>query len=124
MRRRRAASVEGRIGCVIWLAIVILIGYGLYKFVPVKVAASRFEDFMSDESSFGSIKSLQQIEKEILAKAQELKLPITKDNLKVVRSREYVIVEAHYEIVVSLFGGAYQYVWKFDPVAKRPTFAV
>lgn len=124
MRRTRAARGEAKIGCVIWLAVVVLLGYALYKIVPVKVAASRFEDFMNEEAGFGSIKTVQQIEKEILARARELQIPVTKDNLKVTRGREFLIVEAHYELVLEFFGGAYKYVWKFDPVAKRPTFAV
>ena len=33
-------------------------------------------------------------------------------------------IEAHYTIPVEFFGGAYKYVWKFDPVVSRPTFAV
>jgi hypothetical protein len=124
MRRSRAARGDGKIGCVIWIAILALLGYGLYKFVPVKVSASRFEDFMNEEASFGSIKTVGQIEKEILARAHELELPINKDNLKITKSRELIVVEAHYEVVISLFGGSYLYTWKFDPVARRPLFAV
>ena len=124
MRRSRAARGDGKIGCVIWMAILALLGYGLYKFVPVKVAASRFEDFMNEEASFGSIKTVPQIEKEILARARELGLPITKDNLKITKTRDSITVEAHYEMIVNLFGGSYLYTWKFDPVAKRPLFLV
>jgi hypothetical protein len=120
----RASRGAGKVGCVVWLAIVALIGYGLLKIVPVKVASSRFEDFLNEEAGFGSIKSVQQIQKEILAKARELQIPVNKDNLSVVRSREMMTVEAHYEMTLDFFGGAYKYVWKFDPVAKRPTFAV
>ena len=123
MRSRRAARGDGKIGCVIWLAIVAVLAYGLYEFVPVKVKASRFEDFLNEEASFGSIKSVQQIEKEILAKAQELRVPVTKENLSITRSRNSITVEAHYQIVINLFG-SYPYVWKFDPVVTRPLFAV
>ncbi len=120
----RGQRGKGSIGCVIWLAIVALIGYSLIKIVPVKIAASHFEDFMTEEAGFGSIKSPQQIEKEILAKAKELRIPVTRDNLSVTRAHEMMVVEAHYQIEVDFFGGAYKYVWKFDPVIRRPTFAV
>ena len=30
MRRSRAARGDGKIGCVIWIAILALLGYGLY----------------------------------------------------------------------------------------------
>jgi len=79
---------------------------------------------MQEQASFGSIKDVKFIEFEILRKAQELQIPVTKDNLKVTRSREALTVEAHYEITIDFFNGAYKYVWKFDPVVVRPTFAV
>jgi hypothetical protein len=124
MGNRRGERGKGSVGCVIWLAIVVLVGYALVKIVPVKIAASHFEDFMTEEAGFGSIKSTQQIQKEILAKAKELDIPVTKDNLSVTRSREMLTVEAHYQMEIDFFGGAYKYVWKFDPVIQRPTFAV
>jgi hypothetical protein len=124
MRRIRAVRGNGKIGCIIWLGIIALLGYLLFKIVPVKVASSRFEDFMNEEASFGSIKTASQIEKEVLARARELQIPVTKENLTLRKSKDYITIEAHYEIVVDFFGGAYHYVWKFDPVAKRPLFAV
>ena len=119
-RARGAANV----GCIVWLAILGLVGYGLYKIVPVKVANSTFFDFMQEEASFGSIKSMQQLEHEILAKAKELDVPVGKDELTIKKTKESITIEAHYEIVVDFFNGLYKYVWKFDPVVQRPLFAV
>ncbi len=96
----------------------------LYKFVPVKMASARFEDFMAEEAGFASIRGVREIERNILTKAKDLQLPITKDNLTITKSREKIKVEAHYEVVVDLFGGNYKYVWKFDPVVERPLFLV
>ena len=125
MRRRRASSRgAGNIGCLLWLVVVFAVGHVLWKVVPVKIRTSEFYDVMQEQASFGSIKSEQQIEYEILRRAQELKIPVTKDTLKVIRSRQAVTVEAHYQIPIEFFGGVYKYVWKFDPVISRPTFAV
>ena len=124
MRGRRGSRGAANIGCIVWLVVLGLVGYVLYKVVPVKIATSTFFDTMQEQAAFGSIKSQQQIEYEILRKAQELKLPVTKDNLKITKSREAITVEAHYEITIDFFGGAYKYVWKFDPVVARPLFAV
>jgi hypothetical protein len=49
---------------------------------------------------------------------------VTKDNLKITKSREMITVEAHYTITIDFFGGAYKYVWQFDPLVQRPLFAV
>ena len=124
MNRSRSVRGAANVGCIVWLVILCVVGYVLYKVVPVKIATSEFYDVMQEQASFGSIKDVKFIEFEILRKAQELQIPVTKDNLKVTRSREALTVEAHYEITIDFFNGAYKYVWKFDPVVVRPTFAV
>ena len=124
MRRRRGITGAGNLGCLMWLVVLVLVGHVLWKVVPVKIRASTFYDTMQEQASFGSIKSEHQIEYEILRRAQELQIPVTKDNLKVTRTRNSVIVEARYQIPIDFFGGAYRYVWKFDQVVERPTFAV
>jgi hypothetical protein len=109
---------------VIWLVILAVVGYVLYKVVPVKMASSEFYDTMQEQASFGSIKDPKFIEYEILKKAEELQIPVKKENLKITKSSNSIKVEAHYEITVDFFNGAYKYVWKFDPVVQRPLFLV
>jgi hypothetical protein len=124
MARTRSARGAGNIGCVLWVVVIVLVGHVLWKVVPVKIRTSTFYDTMQEQASFGSIKSVQAIEWEVLRRAEELRIPVTKENLKVTRARNAVTVEAHYTITVEFFGGAYKYVWKFDQIVERPTFAV
>jgi hypothetical protein len=124
MRRTRGIRGGANIGCIIWLVILGFVGYVLYKVVPVKVASSEFFDTMQEQASFGSIKDPKFIEYEILKKADELQLPIKKENLKITKSSNAIKVEAHYEITIDFFNGTYKYVWKFDPVVQRPLFLV
>jgi len=122
--RARAMRGKANIGCIVWLGILFLVGYALYKIVPVKIATSTFYDTMQEQASFGSIKSLPQIEYAILQKARELELPVGKENLIIKRSKEQITIEAHYELTIDFFNGLYKYVWKFDPMVARPLFAV
>ena len=123
-RGTRAQRGKVGFGCVVWLVILGLVAYVLFKVVPVKVATSTFYDTMQEQASFGSIKSVPQIENDILRKAQALELPVGKENLVIRKARESITIEAHYEITIDFFNGAYKYVWKFDPVVSRPLFAV
>src|SRR6478672_10160645 len=120
MRRRRGISGAGNLGCLMWLVVLALVGHVLWKVVPVKIRASTFYDTMQEQASFGSIKSEQQILYEVLRRAQELGIPVTKETVSVTRTRAAVTIEAHYSIPIEFFGGAYKYVWKFDPVVTRP----
>jgi hypothetical protein len=124
MRRSRGIRGGANVGCIVWLVILGFVGYVLWKVVPVKIASSEFYDVMQEQAAFGSITDPKFIEFEILRKAEELKIPVKKDNLKITRGREAITVEAHYEITIDFFNGAYKYVWKFDPVVIRPLFAV
>ena len=124
MKRSRSVRGSANVGCIVWLVILGFVGYVLWKVVPVKIASSEFYDVMQEQAAFGSIKDPKFIEFEILRKAQELQVPVTKDNLKITRGREAITVEAHYEMTIDFFNGAYKYVWKFDPVVIRPLFAV
>lgn len=124
MTSSRRIRGGANVGCIVWLVILGFVGYVLYKVVPVKIASSEFYDVMQEQAAFGSIKDIKFIEFEILRKAEELHIPVKKDNLKITRSRESITVEAHYEITIDFFNGVYKYVWKFDPVVQRPLFAV
>jgi hypothetical protein len=124
MRRTRGIRGGANIGCIIWLVILGFVGYVLYKVVPVKIASSEFFDTMQEQASFGSIKDPKFIEYEILKKAEELQLPIKKEQLKITKLREVIRVECHYEVTIEFFGGSYKYLWKFDPVVERPIFLV
>lgn len=124
MRRTRGARGAASFGCIIWLVILGLLTYALFKIVPVKIQNSAFADFLQEESSFGSIKSVAQLQAEILARAKELQIPVDRDNLTIKKTRESITIEAHYQMTVDFFNGAYKYVWKFDPVYTRPIFLV
>jgi hypothetical protein len=124
MNRSRSVRGGANVGCIVWLVILGFVGYVLWKVVPVKIASSEFYDVMQEQAAFGSIKDQKFIEFEILRKAGELQIPVTKDNLKITKARESITVEAHYEITIDFFNGGYKYVWKFDPVVIRPLFAV
>jgi len=124
MRRSRGIRGGANVGCIVWLVILGLVGYVLMKVIPVKIATSEFYDTMQEQTSFGSIKDQKFIEYEILKKADELNLPIKKENLKITKTGNAMTVEAHYVITIDFFNGAYKYVWKFDPVVTRPLFAV
>lgn len=124
MMGNRRMRGKGMIGCLLWLVVLLAVAHVLYKVVPIKVKTSTFFDTMQEQASFGSIKSEQQMLYEVLRRAEELQIPVTRETVSVTRTRSSVTIEAHYTIPVEFFGGVYKYVWKFDQVVTRPTFAV
>src|SRR5512135_1521135 len=121
-RSRRAIAGTGRFGCFVWLVIGVVVGFLVYKVAPVKFKTSQFYDTMTEQASFGSIKGDKSIQGEVYLKAQELKLPIKKEDIKVTRDGTNLTIEVHYEIPIEFPG--YTYVWKEDRIVTRPLFAV
>jgi hypothetical protein len=110
---------EGRLGCVIWLLLAAAVVYVGYVIIPVKLASSRFEDAMREEAAFGSNRGNPQIIQELLKTAQEQDIPLTKEQIEIVRTRESITISVEYQKTLS-FLGLYEYVWKFNPVVERP----
>jgi len=96
------------------------VAYLLIEVVPVRIAAGQFTDAMQEEATFGATHQNPQIYYNLLEKAQELKLPIRKDQLTINRTRESIEIEAHYIVPIEFFGGLFKYTMTFDPVIARP----
>ena len=124
MRSTRGMRGAIKIGCILWLAILAVLVHMGFVIIPVKVKTSTFYDFMQEEAAFGSIRDIKQLQKELVAKAKELDVPVNEDNLVIKRTRADITIEAHYSITLEFFNGWKKYEWKFDQVVNRPTFLV
>src|SRR5438067_13754382 len=122
MRSRRTMAGTGRVGCVIWLTVLAIGVFIAFKIVPVKIKTSTFYDAMQEQAQFGSIKGDGSIQAELYRKAQELQLPLKKEDIGVRRDMSYVYVEVHYQLPVEfpIYG---TYVWHEDDKVQRPLFA-
>jgi hypothetical protein len=112
----------GRVGCVIWLALLAIGIFVASKIVPVKMKTSEFYDAMTEQAQFGSIKGDASIQAELYRKAQELQLPLKKEDIVVRRDMGYVYVEVHYQLPIEfpIYG---TYVWHENDKVSRPLFA-
>ena len=120
MRGKVSERGEGNLGCIMWvlvLGVAILIAW---KAVPVKIATAELYDYIEEQAKFAANTPPDQIEKGILLKAQLLKLPLTKDNVKVERVGDNIRMEASYTVPLEFPG--YTYNWNFDHKIDRPIF--
>ena len=122
MATRRREAGTGRVGCAIWLGLLAITIIVAAKVVPVKIKTSSFYDAMQEQAQFGSIKGDAAIQAELFRKAQELQLPLKKEDIKVRRDMSYVYVEVHYVMPIDfpIYG---TYIWHEDDVVNRPLFA-
>jgi hypothetical protein len=121
MSNRNSERGEGRIGLMLALA---LLGVGIFlgvKLVPVRVNAYEFKDFIQEECRFAATRNKdEEIAKRIFEKAEALRLPLEKKNLRVKRTSAEMVISAKYQQTVDL--KFTKYVYTFDHEERAPLF--
>jgi hypothetical protein len=117
-----AEKGEGKAGCIFWLAILLAFSFIAYQAVPAKVNISDLEEFMTRQAESAGSASAEQIKDAILARARDLDLPVTKDNLSVEKALGRIVITCDYEIPISLL--VYTYNWKIAHRIDRPVFVI
>ena len=120
MGRARTQRGEGQIGCIVGLIVLIAASYIAFKMVPVKVRAADLRKEIVDVARSAGVYREPQIRQKIMAKAEELEIPLEPENLEVVRKSDRVYIEATYVIPVEFPG--YTYQWEFKHIADNPVF--
>ena len=111
---------EGKLGCIFWLAILAVFIMIAWQIVPAKIDTGDLDDFMVRQAESAGSNSAEQIKQSILLRAKDLGLPVTKDNLSVVKTNARVAVKCEYELPVSMV--FYTYQWKVTHDIDRPYF--
>src|SRR5689334_18161191 len=112
MRRRIAERGEGNLGCILWLLVLGLVVMICVKVIPVKIASAEMYDYLDEAArSMGVNTTAEDVEKAILVRAADLKLPVDKDHVTVVRDGDRVKMRVEYTVPLEFPG--YTYNWHF-----------
>jgi hypothetical protein len=123
MPRRTAERGEGNLGCIVWLLVLAVAVMISWKMIPVKVNNAELVDYMTEVAQFQSAqKTPEEIKLIILARAGELGIPLTKENITVTKTRDRVRMTVDYTMPVQFPG--YTYNWHFRHELDRPIFIV
>ncbi|HEX9639096.1 MAG TPA: hypothetical protein VGB99_16305 [Acidobacteriota bacterium] len=120
--RLRSAGGKSYLNSLLSLIFFALLAWVLYVLVPVQWANYQFEQAMEHEALYAGPQRryASDIQRTLLLKAAELKLPIGAKALKIVRTTNQVEIEAVYEVPVTLFGFTYR--WKQNPKVERAIY--
>ncbi len=119
---RLGSRGEGRIGCILWMAVLAIGIFIAVKAVPVKLTDVEFADFIEEQAQFSGRATAEVLRNRILKKARELEIPLKKTNLKVEKSTRRVRIRATYKVTLDF--RVYQYEWVFEHDLDRPIFLV
>lgn len=111
---------EGKIGCIFWLIAALIFAMVLFKVVPVKIAVMQLEDHMIELAKTQPRKSQSFFVKSIVRRSEELRLDLTKKNVKVRKYKERVVMEVKFDVPVDLV--ITNYTWNVDIKVDRDLF--
>ena len=111
----------GRSGFIFALALFGLFVYMAIKFVPVYINAYVFEDTLREEARFAAVTrdlTEAQLVNRILAKANDLDLPVSAKELSVRRTQTQIHIQATYMVPVET--PFFTYRWNFRQEGTAP----
>lgn len=120
MRTRRHERGEGNLGCIFGLILMGVAIFVAWKMIPVKVRAADLRQTVVDEAKSAGTHPDERIRAGILAKAREVELPLTEDDIKISRAGSEITVEVNYVIPIEFPG--YTYQWHLNHRAQNPIF--
>jgi hypothetical protein len=116
---RRSDSGAGRFKTFLILLFLVAVIYGSFKIIPVYVNSYELEDFIRQQNPFWLTQRApaDSVRNIILAKAKDLDLPVSADQVKVEAGGGRVTVNLDYTVPVDL--KVYTLVLHFTPSADN-----
>ncbi|MEO8585370.1 MAG: hypothetical protein ABI584_04360 [Acidobacteriota bacterium] len=117
---RTARRGEGAFGLVVGLAVLFVVVVACVRIVPLHIHGNEVLDAMNEAANFGGLKTLEKLQVDVYLRAQDAKVPLKIEAIRVEKSGAYIAISARYEQTVDIFG--YKYVYRFDKRVEKPVF--
>jgi len=118
MRKNRRERGEGQFGCLVGLILLAVAIFVAWKMIPVKVKAAEIRQTVVNEAHSAGTHNDDRIRGVILAKAREDNLPITAEDITIVRGNGEITVTVDYTVPIQFPG--YTYNWHLHPEERAP----
>lgn len=113
---------QGKVGCVLWLLVLLGFVAVCYKVIPVKIRSAELYDFMEEQAMFAGTTREEVLKKRILDRAKDLDLPVKAKDIKIERRGGRIRMRCTYTVPLEFPG--YTYLWNFEHIIDRPVFVV
>ena len=117
---RETRRGEGAFGLIVGLALLFVVVVGLVRIVPLHIHGNVVLDAMNEAANFGGLKTLEKLQMDVYLRAQDARVPLKLEAIRVEKNGSYISVSARYEQTVDVLG--YKYVYKFDKRVEKPVF--
>lgn len=118
--RRFGTRGEGRAGCIFWISLAVIVALVAFEVIPIKIATMQLEDHMKELAMTQPRKGQDWFEKKIRERADELDLEIPKEQVKVRKKPNRIIMEVKFTKRIVVLG--FDYDWDIEINLDRDLF--
>lgn len=117
--RARAQRGEGRFKAIVFTVVLVFGVYAAFKLLPPYIAEYQLSDKMQEQARFGVVNRYteEQIRDTIFKEAQDLDVPIKKEEIKVLASPSVVRISLDYRVPIDLM--VYKMELHFTPSSEN-----
>jgi hypothetical protein len=117
--RARAQRGEGKFKAIAFTAVLVFGIFAAFKLLPPYIAEYQLSDKMQDQARFAVVNrySEEQIRETIFKEAQDLEIPIQKDQIRVLASTSVVRISVDYTVPIDLL--VYKMELHFTPSSEN-----
>jgi hypothetical protein len=110
MRSLKSERGAVSVGLIVAIVLALFLVYEAKQFGPLLMAQFEFQDAVMEATKFSAGKPGDKVQMEVLKKANELALPITRDMIVVTRQPTNTRIQISYELGAEWLPGK-QYKW-------------
>jgi hypothetical protein len=116
---RRSERGAGTIKAILWTIILVYGAFAAYKIIPAYVAEYQLADKMQEQARFAVVNrySEDQIRDNVFKVVQDLDIPVTREEIKIVDTTSVVKISMEYTIPVDLL--VYHLDLHFTPASEN-----
>jgi ABC-type transport system involved in cytochrome bd biosynthesis fused ATPase/permease subunit len=117
--RAHAQRGEGKLKAIVFTVLLVFGAFAAFKLLPPYIAEYQLSDKMQEQARFGVVNrySEEQIRDTIFKEAQDLDIPLRKEEIKVLASPSVVRISLDYRIPIDLL--VYKMELHFTPSSEN-----
>ena len=124
MNRWRSQRGEIQVGCIIGAIVLLIAVVVAIKAIPIMMNVYEFKDTiveLADKASTTRYRNKpKKLKQAVKDKADELRIPLSPDNIDITTTNKYVTIEVVFDIEIDFI--VHTYVWHQDIKEERPVF--
>lgn len=112
MVTRIRQSGQGKLGCIVWVLLFVIGAMAASKMIPIRMKVGQLTDFAAGQAERAGRAPADTIRNRLFKKAQELDLPVAKEQIRVEKRGDKIRIAMSFTVPVEFPG--YTYQWEFD----------